>query len=65
SMATTPWFLSLYCTVLPIQTCLRVWDLLFYQGEKVLFRVALSLLGQMESRLVQQTDVSEAWTLIK
>ena len=32
------WFVCLYCEVLPVETVLRVWDTVFYEGSKILFR---------------------------
>ncbi|KAK2197337.1 bifunctional Rab-GTPase-TBC domain/Rab-GTPase-TBC domain superfamily [Babesia duncani] len=47
------WFLCLFSISLPIPTVLRVWDALFNEGEKVLFRVAFSLFKIHEQRLLQ------------
>ena len=38
------WFLAIYVNALPLETCLRVWDLFFLERSAVvLFRVALAL----------------------
>lgn len=37
------WFMSVYCRNLPWATVLRVWDMFFCEGVKVLFKVALVL----------------------
>ena len=40
----TQWFLCVFVNSLPLETCLRVWDLfLFERCSSVLFRVALAL----------------------
>ena len=40
----TQWFLCLFVNSLPLETCLRVWDLLFFERcSSVLFRVAMAL----------------------
>ena len=40
----TQWFLCLFVNSLPLETCLRVWDLFFFERcSSVLFRVALAL----------------------
>lgn len=36
-------YLGLYCNSLPAETTARVWDALFNEGPKILFRVALAL----------------------
>lgn len=41
---TLHWFLCIFVNSLPLETCLRVWDLLFLEGSPVvLFRTALAL----------------------
>ena len=40
---TRSWFSSLFCTALPAETAVRIWDVLFLEGPKILFRVALAL----------------------
>lgn len=41
---TINWFLCLFINAIPLETTLRVWDVMFHEGSKVLFRVALALL---------------------
>ena len=50
------WFVCLYCEVLLVETVLRVWDTVFYEGSKILFRVALGLLKLNQDRLLNKTD---------
>lgn len=40
----TKWFVCLFVDVLPIETTIRVMDCIIYEGDKILFRVALSLI---------------------
>ncbi len=40
---TRSWFGSLFCTALPAETAVRIWDVLLLEGPKILFRVALAL----------------------
>ncbi|RKP01979.1 hypothetical protein CXG81DRAFT_2682, partial [Caulochytrium protostelioides] len=56
SMVTTQWFMTLFVTALPTETWLRVWDAFLYQGEKVLMRVALTLVKLHEDTIVRMTD---------
>ncbi|KAI8882359.1 TBC-domain-containing protein [Backusella circina FSU 941] len=51
SLITSHWFLTLYINILPIETVLRVWDCLFYDGQKVLFRIALAIFKLNEHEL--------------
>eukprot|EP00479_Gromia_sphaerica_P013576 TRINITY_DN7640_c0_g1_i1.p1 TRINITY_DN7640_c0_g1~~TRINITY_DN7640_c0_g1_i1.p1 ORF type:complete len:85 (-),score=5.70 TRINITY_DN7640_c0_g1_i1:322-576(-) len=43
----TQWFLTLYVKTLPIEACIRVWDVMFLEGHKVLFRAAIALFKLM------------------
>ena len=55
SMCTTSWFMSAFIGNLPIECVLRVWDVLFYEGSKTLFRVALAIfkIGEEEIKRIQ------------
>ncbi|XP_033637548.1 growth hormone-regulated TBC protein 1-A-like [Asterias rubens] len=52
SIPTTKWFICLFLDVLPIETVLRIWDCLFYEGSKILFRVCLSLIKQNQDAIL-------------
>lgn len=38
SPVATDWFLSLFAASLPAETVMRIWDSLFFEGPKILFR---------------------------
>ena len=50
SIIATDYFLCLFCTVLPSETAMRIWDALLNEGAKVLYRVALALLKVRQPR---------------
>jgi len=50
------WFMCLYAQVLPTETVLRIWDTIFYEGSKIVFRVALGLMKINKDRLLSKTD---------
>ena len=44
SSVSTNWFLCIFVNSLPLESCLRVWDIFFFHCcNSVLFRVALAL----------------------
>lgn len=47
------WYLTWFSRCLPIPTVLRVWDTLFLEGFKVLFRIALGLFKRVENQVLQ------------
>lgn len=51
------WFVSLWA-VAPRNCSLRVWDILLSEGVKILFRVSLYVLGQLQARLLRLGDDS-------
>lgn len=59
SILATDWFMCLFATTLPAETVARVWDTLFSEGPKVLFRVALAVLKLLEPALLAQEDTGE------
>lgn len=59
SLLSTDWFLCLFSTALPAETTCRVWDALFCEGPKVLFRVALALLRHAEAALLAADNAGE------
>ncbi|KAI8925061.1 hypothetical protein BC831DRAFT_283377 [Entophlyctis helioformis] len=65
SMVTTPWFMALFVNTMPTETVLRIWDCFFYQGEKILFRVVLTLLSMHEDKLIVCSDFSDAWNMLR
>lgn len=52
TMYASQWFLTLFTYDLPFEVLLRVWDVFFSEGVKILFRVGLALLQMEESELL-------------
>ncbi|PSS05959.1 TBC1 domain family member 2B like [Actinidia chinensis var. chinensis] len=59
SLVATEWFLCLFSKSLPSETTLRVWDVLFYDGAKVLFLVALAIFKMKEEELLIAHQVGD------
>ncbi|KAF2209580.1 hypothetical protein CERZMDRAFT_70072 [Cercospora zeae-maydis SCOH1-5] len=65
SLATTAWFMSLFVGTLPIESVLRVWDCLFLDGSKTLFRIALAIFKAGESAIMQVSDPMEIFQVVQ
>eukprot|EP00201_Polytomella_parva_P003812 CAMPEP_0175086916 /NCGR_PEP_ID=MMETSP0052_2-20121109/29530_1 /TAXON_ID=51329 ORGANISM="Polytomella parva, Strain SAG 63-3" /NCGR_SAMPLE_ID=MMETSP0052_2 /ASSEMBLY_ACC=CAM_ASM_000194 /LENGTH=425 /DNA_ID=CAMNT_0016359183 /DNA_START=290 /DNA_END=1567 /DNA_ORIENTATION=+ len=59
SMLATDWYLCLFSSSLPSETVSRVWDALFNEGPKILFRVALALLKIYEDNILRVDNAGE------
>uniref|UniRef100_A0A1J3J6D9 TBC1 domain family member 8B n=2 Tax=Noccaea caerulescens TaxID=107243 RepID=A0A1J3J6D9_NOCCA len=63
---TGPWFLSIFINVLPWESVLRVWDVLLFEGNRVmLFRTALALMEFYGPALITTKDTGDAVTLLQ
>ncbi|XP_029980785.1 growth hormone-regulated TBC protein 1-A-like isoform X1 [Sphaeramia orbicularis] len=65
TLVVSRWFICLYIDILPIETVLRVWDCLFYEGSKVLFRVALTLVLHHQSEILRARSLSDVCECFK
>lgn len=65
TLFTTAWFLAIYTISFPPETALRVWDALFSEGYKIVYRVALALFQLQEPLLLQCRDVGEVMQLMQ
>jgi len=59
------WFICLFVNVLPMETVLRVWDVFFNEGNKILFRIGLALLKANEKVLLAATEDNQIYALLK
>ncbi|XP_060201658.1 uncharacterized protein LOC132630126 isoform X1 [Lycium barbarum] len=61
-----PWFLSIFVNVLPWESVLRVWDVLLFEGNRVMvFRTALALMELYGPAVVTTKDAGDAITLFQ
>ena len=65
SLCTTSWFMSLYIGTLPMESVLRVWDVLFYEGSRTLFRVALAVFKLGEAEIKAVSDPMEIFQVVQ
>uniref|UniRef100_A0A8C9H5R0 Growth hormone-regulated TBC protein 1-like n=1 Tax=Piliocolobus tephrosceles TaxID=591936 RepID=A0A8C9H5R0_9PRIM len=59
------WLLCLFCTSFPITTTLRIWDCLFYEGDKIIFRITLALFKMNQEKLIQSNSLESILLLFK
>uniref|UniRef100_A0A914UQ73 Growth hormone-regulated TBC protein 1 n=1 Tax=Plectus sambesii TaxID=2011161 RepID=A0A914UQ73_9BILA len=64
-LVTTKWFVCWYLETLPIETVMRIWDSLFFEGSKIFFRVALTLILQNKARFLACKSFTSATDLFK
>ncbi|GLT70068.1 hypothetical protein SLA2020_421690 [Shorea laevis] len=63
---TGPWFLSIFMNMLPWESVLRVWDVLLFEGNRVMLcRTALALMELYGPALVTTKDAGDAVTLLQ
>lgn len=65
SLCTTSWFMSLFIGTLPIESVLRVWDVLFYEGSRTIFRTALAIFKLGEDRIKAMSDPMEIFQVVQ
>ncbi|XP_047337559.1 rab GTPase-activating protein 1-like [Impatiens glandulifera] len=61
-----PWFLSIFVNILPWESVLRIWDVLLFEGNRVmLFCTSLALMELYGPALVTTKDAGDAITLLQ
>ncbi|CAO3614635.1 unnamed protein product [Mucor fragilis] len=56
SVACLPWFLSLYINSMPLEFAVRVLDILFMEGPRILFQIGLAILKVNGEELLETRD---------
>lgn len=65
SLIATDWYLCLFSTSLPCETCVRIWDSLFYEGPKILFRISVAILNICERSILSRDNAGEVLKVVK
>uniref|UniRef100_T1J0F6 TBC1 domain family member 30 n=1 Tax=Strigamia maritima TaxID=126957 RepID=T1J0F6_STRMM len=61
---TMQWFLTLFSNCLPKSTVLRVWDLIFLEGNEVLLRTALAIWDGLSDRIMAVDSADEFYSIM-
>ncbi|GMI81013.1 hypothetical protein like AT2G37290 [Hibiscus trionum] len=62
----TTWFLSIFVNMLPWESVLRIWDVILFEGNRVmLFRTALALMELHAPAIVTTKDAGDAIILLQ
>lgn len=61
----TKWLICLFSEVLPVETVLRVWDVMFAEGYKIIFRVSLAIILILEDDIMKTNDITELAELLR
>ncbi|XP_064419492.1 TBC1 domain family member 1 isoform X3 [Latimeria chalumnae] len=65
SLYAAPWFLTVFASQFPMGFVARVFDMIFFQGSEVIFKVALSLLGSHKPLILQHENLESIVDFIK
>lgn len=65
TLVTAAWFMSAFTGILPMETTLRVWDCFFYEGSKILFRIALTILKLGEAKILAVQEFIEIFQIVQ
>ncbi|CRK97796.1 CLUMA_CG011175, isoform A [Clunio marinus] len=55
----TKWLICLFAEVLPVETVLRIWDVMFAEGYKVIFRTAIAIILILKEDIMKTSDITE------
>ncbi|XP_032888858.1 growth hormone-regulated TBC protein 1 isoform X1 [Amblyraja radiata] len=56
TLVVSRWFICLFIDILPVETVLRIWDCMFYEGSKITFRVALTLIKYHQASILEANN---------
>ncbi|XP_054163959.1 TBC1 domain family member 30-like [Oppia nitens] len=61
---TMQWFLTLFTNCLPQSSVLRIWDLIFLEGNEVLLRAALAIWDCLADRILTVSSADEFYSIM-
>lgn len=60
----TQWYMTMFAVTFTTDVVVRIWDVLFIEGRKTVFRIALAILKINEKKLME-SDISETLSTLK
>ena len=64
SLISLHWFITIFSSALHIKILVRVWDLVFFHGSTVMFRVALAMLKISEPQILSATNSADIFNIL-
>lgn len=64
NMISLSWFLTIFLSVMPFESAIHIVDCFFYDGAKVVFQIALTILDTNQEVLMKCKDDGEAMTVL-
>ena len=64
SLISLHWFITIFSSALHIKILVRVWDLVFYHGTSVMFRVALAMLKMSEPQILNASNSADIFNIL-
>ncbi|XP_061166989.1 TBC1 domain family member 9-like isoform X2 [Saccostrea echinata] len=64
SMISLSWFLTIFLSVMPFNCAVCIMDCFFYDGARVIFQVALTILDNKQEELLEAREEGEAMTIL-
>ncbi|XP_015787910.1 TBC1 domain family member 30 isoform X2 [Tetranychus urticae] len=61
---TMQWFLTLFSNCLPKPLVLRIWDLIFLEGNEILIRTALAIWDCLQDRIINVESADEFYSIM-
>mmetsp|Transcript_971 Transcript_971/g.597 ORF Transcript_971/g.597 Transcript_971/m.597 type:complete len:140 (+) Transcript_971:154-573(+) len=64
SMYGSQWFMTIFAVNLPFEATIRIWDIMFAEGKKIMYRIALAIFKLNQERLMT-SDLDGIFTTIR
>lgn len=61
----TKWLICCFAEVLPVETVLRIWDVMFAEGYKIIFRTALAIIFVLKDEIMKTNDINDLAELFR